>query len=86
MAQSDQSKGLYADNGDLLGDIGNQVLNPTYSYGSEQIVASPGLTFSKYGGNIFEYGGNIYELGGDIELTDEEMQQLAASGFYFEPA
>ena len=87
MAQSDQSKGLYADNGDLLADqIGNQVLNPTYSYGSEQIVASPGLTFSKYGGNIFEYGGNIYELGGDIELTDEEMQQLAASGFYFEPA
>jgi len=87
MAQSDQSKGLYADNGDLLSEqIGNQVLNPTNSYGSEQIVASPGLTFSKYGGNIFEYGGNIYELGGDIELTDEEMQQLAASGFYFEPA
>jgi len=87
MAQSDQSKGLYADNGDLLSEqIGNQVLNPTNSYGSEQIVASPGLTFSEYGGNIFEYGGNIYELGGDIELTDEEMQQLAASGFYFEPA
>jgi hypothetical protein len=87
MAQSDQSKGLYADNGDLLSEqIGNQVLNPTNSYGSEQIVASPGLTFSKYGGNIFEYGGNMYELGGDIELTDEEMQQLAASGFYFEPA
>jgi hypothetical protein len=87
MAQSDQSKGLYADNGDLLSEqIGNQVLNPTNSYGSEQIVASPGLTFSKYGGNIFEYGGNIYELGGDIELTDEEMQELAASGFYFEPA
>lgn len=86
-AQSDQSRGLYADNGDLLADqIGNQVLNPTYSTGTEQIVASPGLTFSKSGGNIFEYGGNIYELGGDIELTDDEVQQLAASGFYFEPA
>ena len=85
-AQSDQSRGLYADNGDLLADqIGNQVLNPTYSTGTEQIVASPGLTFSKSGGNIFEYGGNIYELGGDIELTDDEVQQLAASGFYFEP-
>ena len=85
-AQSDQSKGLWADNGDFKPDPTNQNLNPTYSTGTEQIVASPGLTFSQYGGNIFEYGGNIYELGGDIELTDEEMQQLAASGFYFEPA
>jgi len=86
-SENDQSIGLYADNADLLSEkINDKVYNPTNSYSSEQIVASPGLTFSKYGGNIFEYGGNIYELGGDIELTDEEMQQLAASGFYFEPA
>jgi hypothetical protein len=68
----DQMKqGLYDQAGNFIpNDIGNQVLNPTNTYYSNQRP-------------IFAYGGKVYEIGGDVELDDNEMQELAAAGFKF---
>jgi hypothetical protein len=66
---SQMKQGLYDQAGNFIpNDIGNQVLNPTNTYYSQE---KP----------IFAYGGKLYEIGGDVELDDNELAELQKAGF-----
>ncbi len=66
---SQMKQGIYDQAGNFIpNDIGNQVLNPTDIYASQER-------------QVFAYGGKVYELGGDVELDDNELAQLQQAGF-----
>jgi hypothetical protein len=66
---SQMKQGLYDQAGNFIpNDIGNQVLNPTDVYASQER-------------QIFAYGGRVYEIGGDVELDDNEVTALQQAGF-----
>jgi hypothetical protein len=69
MEFSQMKQGLYDQAGNFIpNDIGNQVLNPTDIYASQER-------------QIFAYGGRVYEIGGDVELDDNELAALQQAGF-----
>jgi hypothetical protein len=69
MEFSQMKQGLYDQAGNFIpNDIGNQVLNPTDIYASQER-------------QIFAYGGRVYEIGGDVELDDNELAVLQQAGF-----
>lgn len=66
---SDMKQGLYDQAGNFIpNDIGNQVLNPTDTYYSQNR-------------QVFAFGGKVYEIGGDVELDDNELVALQQAGF-----